>query len=182
MTTVIDQLQIDHGNMRQLLRILDDETKLYGAGGIPDFDLMKEVIEYALNYPTLIHHPREELLFRRLLDRDPTSESTIGDLIGEHAELAQLAQRFAAAIHNVTQDVELPRAWFDTLARDYIAMTRHHMDAEEQRFFPRLLEKLQDSDWAEFESRPTAGSDPLFGSSIEKHQLNLHRRLLQMTR
>jgi hemerythrin-like domain-containing protein len=179
MTKVIDQLQIDHDNMRQLLRILEKEIDVYRSGGIPDFDLMKQIIEYALNYPTLIHHPREDPLFRRLLVRDPTSESAIGDLIGEHAELAQLTQRFAAALHNVTQDVELPRAWFDTLARDYIAMMRHHMDAEEERFFPRLRETLQDSDWAEFDARMASGNDPLFGSSIEGHYASLHRRILQ---
>lgn len=179
MTQVLDQLQVDHRNMRQLLRTLEEEIDSYGAGAVPDFDLMRQIIDYVLHYPTLIHHPREDLLFRRLLVRHPAAKGVIGDLVEEHAELAQLAKRFAAALHNVANDVELPRQWFEALARDYVAMTDKHMAIEEQSLFPLLLAKLQDSDWAELDALVAAGNDPLFGSSIEKHFLALHRRVMQ---
>jgi hemerythrin-like domain-containing protein len=73
---ILDHLQVDHRNMRQLLRILEEEIDAYNVGRPGDFDLMKQILEYTLHYPNLIHHPREEMLFRRLLERDPASEST----------------------------------------------------------------------------------------------------------
>jgi hemerythrin-like domain-containing protein len=179
MALIIDQLQMDHRNMRLLLGILEEQLDLYRAGSPPDFDLMEQIIEYTLHYPSLIHHPREDLLFRRLLARDPGSRLVIGDLIADHAELAQLVQRLAAAVHNVARDVELPREWFENLVRDYIAKTRQHMDAEERGLFPRLLAALADSDWAELDGLVAQGRDPLFGSEVEKHYLRLHRRILQ---
>jgi hemerythrin-like domain-containing protein len=179
MALIIDQLQMDHRNMRLLLGILEEQVDLYSTGSTPDFDLMEQIIDYTLHYPSLIHHPREDLLFRRLLARDPDSALVIGDLIEDHAQLAKLAQRFAAALHNVARDAELPREWFDNLVRDYLAKTRRHMEAEEHNLFPRLLATLEDSDWAELDGLVAEGRDPLFGSEIERHYLRLHRRILQ---
>jgi hemerythrin-like domain-containing protein len=155
MRHVIDLLQIDHRNMRQLLRVLEEEIDIYGASGVADFDLMKQIIDYTLHYPNLIHHPREDLLFRRLLARDPTSGPLIGDLAREHAELAQLTQRFAATL-------------------------RQHIATEEKTLFPRVMAVFEDSDWAELDAFATTGYDPLFGSSIEKHYLDLHARIMQI--
>jgi hemerythrin-like domain-containing protein len=176
---IIDQLQIDHRNMRLLLGILEEQVDLYSTGSTPDFDLMEQIIDYTLHYPNLIHHPREDLLFRRLLARDPDSALVIGDLIEDHAQLAKLAQRFAAALHNVARDAELPREWFENLVRDYVGKTRQHMEAEERNVFPRLLATLEDSDWATLDALVTAGKDPLFGSEIERHYLRLNQRILQ---
>ncbi|NJO33054.1 MAG: hypothetical protein HC869_07760 [Rhodospirillales bacterium] len=147
MARIIDQLQMDHRNMRLLLGILEEQLDLYSAGSPPDFDLIEQIIDYTLHYPSLIHHPREDLLFRRLLARDPGSRPVIGDLIADHAELAKLVQRLAAAVHNIARDVELPREWFENLVRDYVAKTRQHMEAEERSLFPRLLATLDNSDW-----------------------------------
>ena len=63
MPQILDDLQVDHRNMRQLLRILDEELQAYDTRGSADFDLMKQIMEYTLHYPSLIHHPREECCF-----------------------------------------------------------------------------------------------------------------------
>jgi len=174
----LDHLQIDHRNMRQLLRILEEEIDAYNARGSGDFDLMKQVLEYTLHYPNLIHHPREEALFRRLLERDPASKAMVGDLTKEHEELARLTHRFAAALHNVAHDVELPRALFARVADEYLARSREHMDTEEHKFFPRLVAAFRDEDWQDFDDLATRGYDPLFGSSMESHYTRLHQRIL----
>lgn len=178
MPAILDHLQLDHRNMRQLLRILEEEIAAYNAGKPGDFDLMKQILEYTLHYPNLIHHPREEMLFRRLLERDPASEGLVGDLTNEHEELARLTHRFAAALHNVSHDVEVPRALFTKVAEDYLTRSREHMETEEQKFFPRLMVVFGDEDWADFNGLATRGYDPLFGTSIEAHYKRLHQRIL----
>lgn len=178
MPAILDHLQIDHRNMRQLLRILEEEIDAYNTRGSGDFDLMKQILEYTLHYPNLIHHPREEALFRRLQERDPVSKGMVGDLTKEHEELARLTHRFAAALHNVAHDVELPRALFTKVADEYITRSREHMDTEEHKFFPRLVAVFRDEDWEDFGNLATRGYDPLFGSSIEGYYKNLHQRIL----
>lgn len=181
MPQILDCLQVDHRNMRQLLRILDEELQAYDARGSADFDLMKQIMEYTLHYPGLIHHPREEMLFRRLVERDPASKVLVGDLTKDHEELARLTHRFAAALHNVAHDVELPRVLFTRLADEYVMRSRHHMEAEEEKFFPRLLAVFSDEDWADFDGLVARGCDPLFGTTIEKHYKALHQRILNST-
>ena len=178
MTAILDHLQLDHRNMRQLLRILEQEIEAYNAGRSGDLDLMKQILEYTLHYPNLIHHPREEMLFRRLLERDQASRSLVGDLTKEHEELARLTHRFAAALHNVAHDVELPRALFAKVANEYLTRSREHMDIEEHKFFPRLLAVFRDEDWQDFDNLAMKGYDPLFGTSFESHYKNLHRVIL----
>jgi hemerythrin-like domain-containing protein len=178
MPAILDHLQIDHRNMRQLLRILEEEIEAYNSRGSGDFDLMKQILEYTLHYPNLIHHPREEMLFRRLVERDPASKGLVGDLTKDHEELARLTHRFAAALHNVAHDVELPRALFIKVADEYITRSREHMDSEEHDFFPRLVAVFRDEDWEDFNGPATRGHDPLFGTSIETHYKALHQRIL----
>jgi hemerythrin-like domain-containing protein len=180
MPQILDYLQVDHRNMRQLLRILDEELQAYETRGSADFDLMKQIMEYTLHYPSLIHHPREEMLFRRLLERDSPSKALVGDLTREHEELARLTHRFAAALHNVAHDVELPRALFTKLADEYVMRSRHHMETEEEKFFPRLLAVFSDEDWADFDGLVARGYDPLFGTTIEKYYKTLHQRILSV--
>jgi hemerythrin-like domain-containing protein len=153
MPEILAHLQLDHRNMRQLLRVLEEELQAYETRGSADFDLMKQILEYTQHYPNLVHHPREEALFRRLRERDPASRTMVGDLTKEHEELARLTHRFAAALHNVAHDVELPRALFGNLAEEYVARSRQHMETEEQKFFPRLITVFTDEDWAD----PTGG-------------------------
>ena len=178
MHEALAHLQIDHRNMRQLLRILEEELQAHAGHGPADFDLMKQILEYTLHYPNLIHHPREEALFRRLLERDPACRTMVGDLTKEHEDLARLTHRFAAALDNVAHDVELPRALFGKLADEYISRSRQHMDTEEQKFFPRLMAMFSDEDWADFDGLAAIRYDPLFGTSIEKYYKALHERIL----
>jgi hemerythrin-like domain-containing protein len=175
---ILDHLLVDHRNMRQLLRILEEEIEAYNAGKPGDFDLMKQILEYTLHYPNLIHHPREEMLFRRLLERDSPSKGLVGDLTKDHEELARLTHRFAAAVHNVSHDVELPRAFFAKVAEDYLTRSREHMETEEHKFFPRLMTVFQDEDWEDFDSLAIRGYDPLFGTSIESLYKRLYQRIL----
>ena len=175
MPEILDHLQLDHRNMRQLLRILEEELEAYSTRGSADFDLMKQILEYTLHYPSLIHHPREETLFRRLVERDPASKVMVGDLTKEHEELAHLTHRFAAALNNVEH---LPHALVTKLADEYVMRSRHHMETEEEKFFPRLIAVFSDEDWADFDGLAARGYDPLFGTTIEKYYKILHQRIL----
>ena len=105
----IEQLKLDHRNMARLLDLVQSELESMRAGEPPDFDLLHSVMEYALHYPDICHHPKEDAIYRRLVRRDPSTEARVGDLAKEHAHLSELTRKLAAALHNVAQDVEVPR-------------------------------------------------------------------------
>jgi hemerythrin-like domain-containing protein len=180
MVQVIEQLGRDHRNLRLLLDIVEEETNAYREGHTPDFDLLRLIAEYTLHYPDLVHHPKENLVFERLLMRDPSAAQVVGDLIGDHRKLAELTRRFAGAIGNAARDVELPREWLDALAREYLQANRLHMQLEERHFLPRAMASLTEQDWIEIDENLSHADDPVFGDKVAQAYLHLHERILRL--
>ncbi|HSE78744.1 MAG TPA: hemerythrin domain-containing protein [Alphaproteobacteria bacterium] len=179
MAQVIDQLVRDHRNMALLLDIIEEEIDAYRRDHVPDFDLLRVIAEYTLNYPDRVHHPRENLVLERLVERDPAASEAVGNLVAEHARLAELTLEFAKAMNAAANDVELSREWFDALAAEYLSANRRHMQVEETQFFPRALSVLTGDDWAEIDQLTARPNDPLFGDKVTKAYLFLHERILQ---
>jgi hemerythrin-like domain-containing protein len=180
MIQVIDQLGRDHRNMRLLLDIVEAEMAGYRAGQSPDFELLQMIARYILDYPDLIHHPKEDLVFARLVERDPEAGAILGDLIADHRRLAELSRRVAAALADAARDVELPRAWLAALLDGFLHAYREHMDAEERHFLPRAMARLTDADWDEIDGRASAPADPVFGERRAGPYLRLHERILRL--
>jgi len=180
MIQIIEQLGRDHRNMRLLLDIVEEETNAYHEGHTPDFDLLRLIAEYALHYPDLVHHPKENLILERLVIHDPDAAEAVGDLIAEHRKLAELTRRFAGAIGNAARDVELPREWLDALTREYLLANRLHMQLEEQHFLPRAMATLTEEDWIEIDQNLSHVDDPIFGGKVAQAYLRLHERILRL--
>ncbi len=177
----IEQLKLDHRNMARLLDLVQSELESMRAGEPPDFDLLHSVMEYALHYPDICHHPKEDVIYRRLVRRDQSAEQRVGDLMKEHAHLAELTRKLAAALHNVAQDVEVPRAWLENLVEEYIGSNRRHIAAEEQRFFPLALVTLSDEDWQEIDASAVSKDDPLFGGRLAGQYRGLYDRIMRLS-
>jgi hemerythrin-like domain-containing protein len=175
---IFDDLQRDHRNMRALLDIVEGELEVFRSSRALDLDLLGMIMEYTLNYPQMVHHRREDAVYRRLLLRDSHAAAAVGDLIQEHTKLADLAQRFAAAIANVARGVRLQQERFDVLACEYLARNRAHMRGEEHDFFPRALARLTDEDWAELDENRMSGGDAMFGEKVATAYERLHERIL----
>lgn len=178
--SVIEQLRLDHRNMSRLLGLLRGELEGSRAGDTLDFDLLGSVMEYTLHYPDLCHHPKEDLIYRRMQLRDPTSAARVGDLLREHAHLGDLTRQFAAALRNREHDVEMPRIWFEKLMENYIAANQRHIAEEERVFFPLAMVSLSDADWDEIDAQVAAKPDPLFGGALAAEYRRLHDRILRL--
>lgn len=177
----IEQLQVDHRNMARLLDLVQAELDTARGGGTPDFDLLHSVMEYALHYPDLCHHPKEDAIYRRMVRRDSSAATRVGDLIKEHANLAELTRKLAAALHNVAQDVEVPRAWLERLVEEYISRNRRHIAAEERDFLPLAVVTLSDEDWDEIDASMAGQGDPLFGGHMAGEFRGLYDRIMRLS-
>ena len=156
----------DHGSFEILLQILMREVDLYEGGGVLDDGLLRRLVDYFLNYPDLVHHPKEDLVFSRLRARDPV-EAALLDLQWEHTALGARTRGFAAAVYRITRDPAAPRDWFAGAARGFVDAYRRHIALEEEWLFPAALGALSDRDWAEIDARSTGRRDPLFDVAIE---------------
>jgi hemerythrin-like domain-containing protein len=177
---VIDQLGRDHRNMRLLLDIIEEEMNVYRDARVPDFGLLQMIMEYTLEYPDLVHHPTEDLVFERLIMRNPGAKAIIGHLVQDHKTLSELTRRFATAISDSFHDAVMPRDWLDSLAREYLLANRLHMQTEEEHLFPRALAIFTDEDWTEIEESATRAEDPIFGKKVAETYLFLYERILAL--
>lgn len=178
MPAVIESLRADHVNMARLLHLVEVEVGMFEAGKVPDYALLGDILDYMLNYPDLCHHPAENLIYRRLRRRVPAEADAVRELEDEHAKIGESTRRFAAAVHNVATESQIPREAFIDLGNKFLDQMRQHMVAEETRFFPLALDNFGPHDWAEVEDKLAHHADPLFKGAVLEPYRALHARLL----
>ena len=179
MSNIIDQLHTEHANMAKLLNALDRQVTIFDAGGTPDYDIVQAVMEYFLDYPELCHHPKEDLIVRRLLELTGDKTHPAQKLEAEHEELGLLTRRFAKIMQRVLEEAELPRVDFIRAAREFIESQRHHVQMEEAHFLPHAEARLSDEDLAELDAALFERHDPLFGPRVEQKYAALRDNILK---
>ena len=167
----LEDLYTDHANIRALLQLLESEMERYRIGGVPDVELLRSMMNDIVVFQNLVHHSKEDLVFDRLMQRDPASAEAIRDLLTEHARLAIVSHRFAAALSDVANGIELPRGWLDQLLSEYVTAVRSHMEMEEKEFFPRAADHLTDADWREIDALIKSIKDLRISTTVAETQL-----------
>lgn len=177
MSEVIKVLRAEHSNIAQLLTMLERQCVRLAAGQPLNRDIMEAAADYFQSYPDLYHHPKEDLIFQRLKQRDPAAARAFGDLQGEHEEIATRTREFAQSVQAGASDPngrELLGHWLQS----FIAYQREHMAKEERLFFPAALRALTDIDWQHIRARITDQEDPLLGEAIGARYDALRHELL----
>jgi len=182
MSRMIEILLEEHRNIEKLLRVLEQELEVFDRSERPDYEILQAIIQYFQNYPETCHHPKEDLIFKRLKVRDPAAAKSIGDVEAEHQVETERLRRFAQAVEGILAEQELPRQTFHNIVRDFIEHQRQHMDKEERLLFPAAVKTLRAEDWAEIDARLSDRNDPLFNGAIEKKFRALQRTVLRWER
>ncbi len=178
MTDVLDAIHEEHANMAEMLNALERQLAAFDAGETPDYDIVRGVVDYCLDFPDLYHHPKEDMVFECLKARDPAAAAEVGDLPGEHGELTALTRRLQDAVAAVLGDLEVPRGPFDDTLREFLDAYRRHMDKEERAFLPAARRALSAADLAEIQDRLDHPEDPLFGARSEERFAALRQDIL----
>ena len=183
MNEVLRLLRKEHKDMAVLLDLLERQIALHKQGSIPDFNIVRGILDYFLTYPDLYHHPKEDLILHKLRARDPAMGAELEGLLSGHEALANLTRRFATAtVDQMLHADEVPREWFGSLARKFVDSNRDHMAKEEEHFLPVAQEVLTEEDWADLEAHVIGRSDPLFGGKVEEHFGALRAAILELER
>ncbi len=167
MTQAIQTLRSEHRTTARMLDLLDRQITLFEETQRPDYDLLKDIIDYFLTYPDLYHHPKENLILELLRKRNPEMAEPVGNIDKEHAEISTRLHEFAQAVVEVLMEMEISRDSFVEIARNFINEQRQHMVKEEQVFFPAALEVLSEEDWDEIDKKVSHFQDPLTATNSE---------------
>lgn len=181
LTDAVLMLRLEHGNIGQVLTLLEAESVELVRGGAANLELLQSIVAYISQYPDTCHHPKEDLLLRKLRARDPAAAAGVDGLEQEHADLMRLTGRLEAAVAAVAH--EPAQHALDALAETlelFAGRYRAHMTMEEERFFPVALARLTSSDWAELDYDLFDREDPLFDTSCETRFKGLRQRIARL--
>lgn len=160
MSRTMHMLREEHRTMSRLLDLLDGQITLIETGREPNRDLILQIIDYFRSFPDRYHHPKEDLIFRKLMRRDAARAALFGNLEAEHESCSDRLDAFARAVVVSLLEAETPRS-FAAQARAFVDHERRHMTREETELFPAVMRCLTDEDWREVDVRTAKLKDPL---------------------
>lgn len=178
MSNIIEQIRAEHGNMARLLDALERQVEIFDEGGRPDYEIVLGITDYFIDYPERCHHPKEDLLARKIVEGANGAAAPLNKLEAQHEELAILTRRFHRYVRRVLDEAELPRHDFVRAAREFMTSQRHHMQMEEEHFLPLAESLLGPDDLAALDSEIFAEKDPLMDPDTEARYALLREAIL----
>jgi len=184
-TIMLDALALwnrDHANFAVLLELFERQIDLFHRGETPDYDLMSDIMFYMTHYTDLVHHPREDLAFARLRERDSALETVVDELIAQHGALKRAGEALSATLADIVNGSITSRSRLEVPARDYLELLRGHMRREESAVLPRVASLLRSRDWSAIDAEVSHVEDPLFGSTGEQRYAALREQISREAR
>lgn len=171
----ISTLCNEHRYMNLLLETMLEQLQNESVDSATSYYLLSDIAQYMHDYPETVHHPTEDVIFERLLKRDPDSEKDIEWLRRDHERLdsatSELVELLEVASEQKTGEA---RATAEEALRKYIGRLQRHMELEEARLFPRAVECLSHTDWKTIDSQLANVEDPLFGENVAREYRPLY--------
>lgn len=139
---------------------------------------MLDIVSYLGEYADRFHHPREDALFARMVQRDPALRMPINRLLQEHRVIVVASEELRSRLTDIIAGALMMRSAVESAAAIYLAYYRHHLATEENEILPRAARLLEPHDWDSIASAVLPISDPLFAGAAEERFREL-RELLE---
>ena len=175
MSKILDKLHNDHKNFSKLIVFLEKQLCLLEDCESSDIVTTLNAIKYMKQYPDVVHHPLENIVFEYYLKHHQQVRKEVQHLLEEHQEMPMLTDRLLTTLEAVLADEPQDRQILCDNLRAYISVQKEHMNQEEASVYPVLNSTLDDQDWENIKSELAEVEDPLFGQQVEQS----YRALLQ---
>jgi hemerythrin-like domain-containing protein len=166
----------DHSKFASLLDLLEQQVDAMHKGGRPNYELMHSIVHYLRHNPDRFHHPREDVAFARMVERDQGLQLQVARRMQEHVVIAVAADRLLSCLNEIMTGAATDRAALEAAAATYLVYYRHHLDAEEREVIPRAMDLLTSADWQTVAAIP-AEPDPLFGADVDARYCKLREQI-----
>ena len=172
---VILNLHNEHKYMSKLLDVVSEQLDALQQGLTPDYSIMSDVVFYLENISDRSHHPREDIIYKRLVEVDESYRTDIESLFIGHETIAQKTTVLLQSLKKVIADESVENIESVKFhCEDYLSTLHGHMDVEERKIFPRVLELFNEEEWTDIISDIQPNNDPLFGKKVEHRYQNLY--------
>ncbi len=177
MNNPVKMWQDEHARFSRLLDFLDAQMLAFHEGGHPNYELMRDIIHYLKHYADCYHHPREDVAFALLLDREPDLAPVIKRLMHEHRVINIAGDTLYNYLDDILEDTVISREKVETAAATYLVYYRAHIESEDSRVLPAAARLMTPGDWAKVAATVPPHADPLFGSDVGARYRDLHTQI-----
>jgi len=162
-SNIIDSLRREHANMRSVLVLIRQELDKLVGDQEPNFVLLANALYYMRKFPSLVHHPKEDLIFERLAAVDEGYKGEVERVRQQHQDIYGLEEWLIELALNIPKRDTSGRNRMREFGEHYLQTQREHSETEERVLFPRALQVLGSKDWAAVAHKSKDIEDPLFG-------------------
>ncbi len=143
---MLNQLRQDHANMARMLHVLQLKQKTLADGERPNFQLVREVVDYILDYMDGFTSPLEEICSERLRERDPQYGEVTERLSRDYRALRARLKRLSNDLDMILMDAVVPMDCFADDLKEYLEAHRNYLREEREQLFPLIREHFNDTD------------------------------------
>lgn len=141
------------------------------------FLLLSNAIGYMRDFPGVIHHPVEDLIFTRLVQHAPEIRAVCARLHDQHLNFRRREATLLRRIRSAQDgDAEACRE-VKRIGTAYCTEHANHIRSEEVEVFPQAEHWLEASDWAEIREQSKLITDPLQDRDLQQFD-NLYDYLM----
>lgn len=167
----------EHMYFSRLLALLQHEVDVFATTEGPNYPLMLDIVEYLCDYADRYHHPREDVVFSRLVHYLPDRQLPLARLRQEHRVIANAGTTLRRLLEEVQADAVVSRAEVEVAAATFLVYYGNHIAREEEDILPLAAQTLSADDWRAAAAAAPAGDDPVFGPSPKARFRDLRRRI-----
>lgn len=149
--------------MRSVVALIAHQLDHLEQFGAADYVLLANALYYMRKFPSHVHHPKEDLIFKKLAGRDPAWKGEVETIHSQHQEIYALEDELIEmALDNPPAGSEAVVELLEK-GRRYLQLQRQHSEKEEKFLFPQAQATLTTRDWVEVAGLAQEVEDPLFG-------------------
>jgi hemerythrin-like domain-containing protein len=177
------RLRLDHARLSRVLREIEVQRSRLGSEPAAARAVLGEALRYLVDYLHGHHHPREDLLYARLLPLRADLGDELRALAREHDGGAGHARQLAGALRRLPAGGTREAERFARALQDYVDETREHMRREERAVFYAGVEPwLSDAEWQSLAAQALP-DDPLEDANrLRRHYPHLAAALAEPVR
>jgi hemerythrin-like domain-containing protein len=173
-------LQLEHRKIGKVLGLIQQQVKNQHPRTPVNNRLLQIAFEYLSGYPDQCHHPKEDVLYRKLVGRFPDLMQSINHLVEEHETLGKLTRDLCQVMSDSHHDLSPMDEGLAGRLRAFVDSYHHHMVMEEEQFFPLALNRLSRNDFAEIDFTLFDQPDPLFNKAAEEKFVRLSDEIARL--
>ena len=171
MSPALTRLLEDHRALGEVIMAFEVRLDRLTQRDPETLDLLASLVDYVAEYPGRVHHPREERIIDRLVDKGltPGERVVVEVTVRQHAELASATAQLESDIDALLARQRDAGVHFDHDIRAYLALQKEHMRREEQQLFPMAVRLFSKADWRDIEAAEPDDPDPMMESRLERY-------------